>query len=210
MWPECYTLGDLLRRKIASMDYSSIERRIVPYTEIYGMNPCGEILLDDSHKPVKRVRKLNSTSQEKEPQMSDVAKLVALADPSWEKDLKDLGIISDSVVADELRAEIEAQSAENRKTAVKEAASQILSLGKAKQAADQADVDLLRSIRRQEKAVKDRLAKRDEAWKYGSKSLNYLPLALDLNLIPHAVLRSVDPELLKVKLTPETAAPAAE
>ena len=142
--------------------------------------------------------------------MSDVAKLVALADPSWEKDLAELGILSDSIMETELRAEIEAQAAEQRKGAIKEAASMILHLGKAKKAADQCDVEALRELRRQEKRIKDRLAQRQEAWEYGSKTSNYLPVALNLNILPHSVLRSVDPELLKVKVTPETAAPAAE
>lgn len=221
MWPEgkdytnmysgCTNLGELLRRKLEHMnqenalllDFSSIEHRVLSHME---MNPCGEILLDDSKpKPVKRVVRQSPT--QKEPQM-DTSKLVALADPTWEKDLKDLGIVSDSVVAAELRAEIEAQSAELRKNAVKDAATQILALGRAKTAADQADVEELRRIRRQEKAIKDRLAQRETAWQYGSKTLNYLPIAHDLMLLPMHVIRGLDLELLKVK--PLDEAPASE
>jgi len=222
MWPEgksyadlyggCTSLGELLRRKLEHMnrenalllDFSNAERRVLSHME---MNPCGEILLDDSKpKPVKRVVRQSPT--QKEPQM-DTSKLVALADPTWEKDLKDLGIVSDSIVAGELRAEIEAQSAELRKNAVKDAATQILALGRAKTAADQRDVEALRDLRRREKEIKDRLAKRETAWQYGSKTLNYLPIAHDLNMLPLHVIRGLDLDLLKVKVVEEAAAPAA-
>ena len=159
MWPEgksyadlhggCINLGELLKRKLEYMnrenalllDFSNVERRVLSHME---MNPCGEILLDDSKpKPVKRVVRHSPT--QKEPQM-DTSKLVALADPTWEKDLKDLDIVSDSIVASELRVEIEAQSAELRKNAVKEAATQIVALGRAKVEADKRDVKARRDL----------------------------------------------------------------
>ena len=130
----------------------------------------------------------------------DIQKLIALADPSWEKDLKELGILSDSIAADELRAEIEAQSKERRSSDIKQAASQILELGRSVTKHKENLVSQIRSLRAREKELLKRIHLVEDAWNYGSRTLNYLPIALELGVIPVLCLpQGLSSELLRVK-----------
>lgn len=181
--------------------------RISAATPVHGeipllmSNPCGEILLDDRFSmaaPYYERILLQQLPQERK-QMFNVNNLIALADPTWEKDLKAMGVLSDAIFGEELQAEIKAQSDEKRKNAIKAAASQILELAEIKKRGDENLVAELRRIRAEEKRVLKQLEERNEAWIYGSKTSNYLPIANKMGLLLSREILNIDPELLKVK-----------
>lgn len=139
-----------------------------------------------------------------------VNNLVALADPQWEKDLAKLGIISNSVAADELRAEIEKQAKDRRAEAVKNAAGEILNLGGRVEERKHELVIELRNIRAREAALLKQLKEIDGAWEYGSQTLNYLPVAKMIGEVYAYDYPHLDKALFEVKELPETPAASEE
>lgn len=204
------SLGQLLRDAI-KRNSEREEQRSRGFMSHPALNPCGEICIDD--RPVYQrnistlrehygfaIKPIEISLPTKEHQMTlDIQKLIALADPAWEKDLKELGILSNSVAADELRAEIEAQSKERRSNDIKQAASQILDLGRQVNFHKENLLVELRRIRASEKRLLQEIKDLEAAWDYGSKTLNYLPAALKANLVRGSILFDIPKDLLVVK-----------
>lgn len=140
----------------------------------------------------------------------DVQKLINLADPSWKKDMEDLGLVSNSVDGDELTAELQRQIEEDRSKAVKQAATEILALGRRKQSYLNQRLLELREVRAQEKRILVDMKSIEEAWVYGQKTRNYIPLGLKVGSISFFQVQGMDSALLKVQPLPAEAKPEAK
>jgi hypothetical protein len=133
----------------------------------------------------------------------NIQKLIALADPSWAKDLADIGIVQGSIDGDELANELKRQADEERTGAIKQAATEILALGRKKEAFLTSLLQDLRRVRAEEKRILAVMKNVEAAWTFGNKSRNYIPVGLTIGEIAFFQVQGLDSALLKVQPLPE-------
>jgi len=203
------TLGELLKEKFEEADRKAGVVRVIRLPSVNHFYP-EDHFLDSQICVIGGSNPCNEISLSQRSNNMDVQKLINLADPSWKKDMEDLGLVSNSVDGDELTAELQRQIEEDRSKAVKQAATEILALGRRKQSYLNQRLLELREVRAQEKRILVDMKSIEEAWVYGQKTRNYIPLGLKVGSISFFQVQGMDSALLKVQPLPAEAKPEAK